>query len=76
MEDKMIEYCGWRFGGCVKGKADKNKNGIVETDELRAFVSQEVPRLCKRVKFSVDEYQHPTVDRDNIYQKYGFPVVR
>ena len=57
-------------------KADKNKNGIVETDELRDFVMKEVPRICKLFKFDYDEIQHPTVDRDNIYQKFGFSVLR
>jgi uncharacterized caspase-like protein len=47
--------------------ADADKNGVVSTDELRKYVAAEV------AKFS-GEAQHPTVDRDNIYQKFGFSI--
>lgn len=49
--------------------ADKNNDGIVSTDELREYVSAEVGK-------SSNDLQHPTVDRDNIYQKFGFKIVR
>jgi len=47
--------------------ADSNRDGKISTDELRKYVSHEV------AKFSGNS-QHPTVDRDNIYQKFGFRV--
>jgi len=50
-------------------RADKNKDGIVSTDELIDYVSKEVPKYT-------DDMQHPTVDRDNIFQKFGFPIVK
>ncbi len=48
-------------------EADKDKNGIVSTDELRQYVSEQVAKAS-------GDLQHPTVDRDNIYQKFGFGV--
>lgn len=56
------------------GKADRNADGLVSTAELRDFVSAEVPALCKRLQFSEDQVQHPTVDRDNIYVNFSFPA--
>ena len=50
-------------------KTDKNNDGIVSTDELRDYVSKEVPKYTNGM-------QHPTVDRDNIFQKFGFPIVQ
>jgi hypothetical protein len=50
-----------------KRKADKDGNGIVTTGELRDYVSTAVPKHCK-------DMQNPTVDRDNIYVKFGFSV--
>jgi uncharacterized caspase-like protein len=47
--------------------ADKDGNGIVSTDELREYVSAQVAKAS-------GDLQHPTVDRDNIYQKFGFQV--
>lgn len=49
-------------------KADKNRDNRVSTDELRDYVSAAVAKKSGNL-------QHPTVDRDNIYQKFGFPVV-
>jgi WD40 repeat protein len=49
--------------------ADADSDGMVSIDELRDFVIREVPRMT-------ENSQHPTVDRDNIYQKFGLPVVR
>ena len=48
-------------------EAEKDNNGIVSTDELRNYVSAEVAKAS-------GELQHHTVDRDNIYQKFGFAV--
>lgn len=50
-------------------QADRNNDGIVSTDELRSYVMADVSGAS-------GELQHPTVDRDNIYQKFGFPVVK
>ncbi len=47
--------------------ADKNRDGLVSTNELREHVSRSV---AKRT----GDLQHPTVDRDNLYQKFAFPV--
>ncbi len=49
--------------------ADSDWDGLISTDELRSFVSRTVAR-------ATDGLQHPTVDRDNIYQKFGFPIVK
>jgi WD40 repeat protein len=55
---------------CLTSKeADKDKNGIISTDELREYV-------FKAVAASSGDLQHPTVDRDNIYQKFGFGIVK
>jgi len=52
----------------LKGAADTNADGLISTYELRAFVA-------KDVALATEDLQHPTVDRDNIYQKFGFPVI-
>ncbi|HAN79676.1 MAG TPA: hypothetical protein DCQ31_18895 [Bacteroidales bacterium] len=49
----------------LSGEADADKNGIVSTDELRTYVSAEVSKASGGA-------QNPTVDRDNIFQKFGF----
>lgn len=51
----------------LKGKAADGE-GRVSVDALRAYVSKVVPEWSEGA-------QHPTVDRDNIYQRFGFPVV-
>lgn len=48
-------------------KADKNNDGMISTDELRDYVSKAVSDLS-------GDLQHPTVDRDNIYQRFGFGI--
>ena len=48
--------------------ADTNKDGIISTDELREYVSKKVAEIS-------ENKQHPTIDRDNIYCKFGFPKV-
>ncbi|MCP3956119.1 MAG: hypothetical protein GY697_28475 [Desulfobacterales bacterium] len=54
----------------LSGKpGDKNGDGIITTDELRDAVSQAVAE-------STGGLQNPTVDRDNIYVNFGFPVVQ
>lgn len=48
--------------------ADADGDGRVSTDELRAHVSQAVSGRTGGL-------QNPTVDRDNIHQRFGFPIV-
>ena len=50
----------------TKKDADKDNNEIISTDELRDYVMEAVPKISNNL-------QHPTVDRDNIYQKFSFP---
>ena len=52
---------------CLMGET--NKNGFISTEDLRTYVIQAVAKRSS-------DLQHPTVDRDNIYQKFGFPVVK
>ena len=49
--------------------SDLDKDGFISTDELREFV-------IKAVSKSSNNLQHPTVDRDNIYQKFKFPTLK
>ena len=46
--------------------ADRNRDGQVATDELSAYVVSTVPVLSRGL-------QQPTVDRDNLVQRFGFP---
>lgn len=48
------------------GKGDENNDGTVSTDELYRYVS-------KTVSVWSSGLQNPTIDRDNIYQQFGFP---
>ena len=48
--------------------ADKNGNGKIDSGELRDFVS-------RAVAISTAGLQHPTVDRDNLYQKIELPLI-
>lgn len=41
----------------------------MSTDELRAFVS-------KKVSDETSGRQNPTVDRDNLHTRFGFPLAR
>jgi WD40 repeat protein/uncharacterized caspase-like protein len=52
--------------------ADANHDCMLSTDELRAYVTKEVPRLVKSLDPAAE--QHPTVDRDNLYVKFAFPT--
>ncbi len=54
--------------------ADRNKDGTVSVDELRSYVGTAVPEMI-RDRLGLD-IQHPTVDRDNLYQKFSFPLVK
>ena len=45
------------------------EGGMVSVDRLRGKVSESVVKLS-------GDLQHPTVDRDNLYQKFGFPVLK
>jgi uncharacterized caspase-like protein len=54
--------------------ADTNNDRIVSMGELEAYVSAEVPKLVKTLNPYYE--QHPTVDRDNVYIKFGFPIVK
>ena len=47
--------------------ADANGDGVVDTDELRSYVARTVAEKTEGA-------QNPTVDRDNIYQKFFFPA--
>jgi hypothetical protein len=49
-------------------EADRNRDGLVWTDELRGYLGHAVPRRT-------DGQQHPTVDRDNLDVSFEFPVV-
>jgi len=49
--------------------SDVDKDGKISIDELKNYVIAEVPKLA-------DGKQNPTVDRDNIYQKFVFGVVK
>jgi WD40 repeat protein len=53
----------------LSGKADANKDGVISLDELRQFVPKAVAEMSGGT-------QHPTIDRDNLAARFGFPVVR
>ncbi len=53
----------------TRANTDLDKDGFISTDELREYV-------IKAVSKSSNDLQHPTVDRDNIYQKFKFPIVK
>ncbi len=50
-------------------KADEDKDNHLSVDELKKYVTEAVIKLSNNL-------QHPTVDRDNIYQKFSFPVIK
>ena len=52
----------------TKINADKNNDKIISIDELREYIMEAVPKIS-------DNLQHPTLYSDNIYQKFGFPLV-
>lgn len=49
-------------------KADQNADQWLSTDELRAHLMAAVPQRTQ-------DLQHPTVDRDNLEVRFGFPLV-
>jgi len=51
----------------LRGNGVEVENGSVSVDELRKSVISKVAK-------DTDNLQHPTVDRDNLFQKFGFPV--
>lgn len=51
----------------TRAEADTDHDGLISTDELRHHV-------INAVATSSHHLQHPTVDRDNIYQRFGFPL--
>lgn len=56
-----------RLIAAMRGAGDADRNGMVSTDEIRSFVIAEVPKMA-------EGRQNPVVDRDNLYQKFTFPV--
>lgn len=52
----------------TSNRADRNSDGMVSTDELRAHLAKAVPERT-------NDEQHPTVDRDNLEANFAFPVV-
>jgi len=46
------------------------RNGSVSVRELRRYVEAEVPRLSESIMPGA--FQHPVVDRDNLYLDFGF----
>ncbi len=51
------------------GAADTNRDSFIDTQELRRYLRETV------ASWSGDQ-QHPTVDRDNIFQTVKLPVLR
>ena len=47
---------------------DKDNNAIIDTEELKNYV-------IRMVSQETGNLQHPTVDRDNLYLKFGFPLL-
>lgn len=76
-----FEHADWRNGAFTEEllkalrsrRADQDRDGLVSTDELRAYVIDAVPKLTRDVRGR--PLQHPTVDKDNIYVRFGFPIV-
>lgn len=50
-------------------RADRDHDGAISTDELRRHLADEVPKRTQ-------DRQHPTVDRDNLDARFGFPIVK
>ena len=59
----------------LKGGGDRDGDGMVTIEELRSFVREGVAEETESDPLLYQIPQHPTVDRDNIYQKFGFPVM-
>jgi uncharacterized caspase-like protein len=52
----------------ASSQADTNQDGRISIDELEAFVSLKVALMTGGM-------QRPTVDRDNINQRFSFPIL-
>jgi uncharacterized caspase-like protein len=52
----------------ASSQADSNQDGKISIDELEAFVSLKVALMTGGL-------QRPTVDRDNINQRFAFPLL-
>jgi len=52
----------------ASNQADANQDGRISIDELEAFVSLKVALMTGGL-------QRPTVDRDNINQRFSFPLL-
>lgn len=53
----------------IKKAADDDGNNKISVDELKSYIPKAVGELSH-------DLQHPTVDRDNIFQKFMFPTVK
>ena len=67
--DKRAGYFTRAIIDGLKGGADGNNDNSVTIDELKLYVSKTVSNWS-------DGNQNPTVDRDNIFQKFALPVLR
>ncbi len=56
----------------LRGEGDTNGDGAVSTEELRDYVRRKVAEETESNPLLYAHPQHPTVDRDNIYMKFGF----
>jgi formylglycine-generating enzyme required for sulfatase activity len=54
------------IGGVSRGTADEDHDSMVTLTELRRYLAESVARASGGL-------QHPTVDRDNLYQRIEFP---
>ena len=71
------EHADWSNGAFTEeilralktNSADANRDGLVDTDELKAHVMEAVPRLTRN-------RQHPNVELDNPLQTFALPIVR
>ncbi|MBN2078276.1 MAG: hypothetical protein JW838_04880 [Spirochaetes bacterium] len=59
-----------------EGKADTDNDSKFSSDELRDFVSKNVPRICQEFKFELDANQNPMVNRVNLFMKLEFLVAK
>jgi WD40 repeat protein/uncharacterized caspase-like protein len=81
-DESSLESDKWKQGvftsvildAFAKKDADSDKNGILSVDELRLYVTRQVPEKIKMIDPKAQ--QHPVVDRDNIYADFGFPAAR
>jgi WD40 repeat protein len=55
------------------GQAKADTDGIVSVEEMKDYVIRRVPEVVSGLQPGAS--QHPTVDRDNIFIRFGFPRV-